>query len=120
MEEEELEVQLSKAFPGGTFTCALCEELCGSDYQMKEHVMLNHPWNSLEALVEKSEKEGNKKIHCLPFDPVSQVARRSRIIKTLERMWLFPSFCFKVSSNTLQNDVLSWLLWLKGSLFCLF
>ena len=56
--EEELEVQLSEAFPGGTFTCALCEEKCDSDYQMKEHIMLHHPWTSLEALVVESEKEG--------------------------------------------------------------
>ena len=62
MGEEELEVQLSEAFPGGTFTCALCQEMCGSDYQMKEHVMLNHPWTALEELVEKSEKEGNNQI----------------------------------------------------------
>ena len=30
MEEEELAVQLLKAFPEGTSTCALCQEMCGS------------------------------------------------------------------------------------------
>ena len=60
MEEEELEVQLSEAFPGGTFTCALCEEKCDSDYQMKEHIMLHHPCASLEALVVESEQVGSQ------------------------------------------------------------
>ena len=50
MEEEELAVQLLKAFPEGTSTCALCQ-MCGSVYQRKEHVMLEHPWTALEELV---------------------------------------------------------------------
>ena len=64
--EQQLLTELFLTFPGGTLslTCVGCGEECGSDYEKKEHILLNHPWPSLKAqaeeIVEASAEKGAK------------------------------------------------------------
>ena len=97
LEEEELEVQLSEAFPGGTFNCALCEEKCGSDYQMKEHIMLHHPWTSLEALVVESEKEGSQ----MEFENNLEDDKRNEVYQTRPEKVVFKDMI--AAETTFEN-----------------
>ena len=63
--EEELALELLTVFPGGIFNCKACGEDCGSEYEKKEHILVNHPWAKLKSLAdgekgEHVEKESEK------------------------------------------------------------
>lgn len=49
--EAELNSELLKMFPEGRSSCKDCDEECESQYQMKEHILIEHPWSQLKALL---------------------------------------------------------------------
>ena len=55
--EDELQCELFKVFPGEVLKCKECGAECGSEYEKKEHILLQHPWPMLKALADEKESQ---------------------------------------------------------------
>ena len=69
--EDDLTEEFLKNFPGEIFNCKECGKECGSEYEKKEHILLNHPWDKLKSwlkssvdgfIIEDDEKEKEKEL----------------------------------------------------------
>ena len=49
--EVELNSELLRIFPEGRSSCKECDEETKSEYQKKEHILIEHPWSQLKALM---------------------------------------------------------------------
>ena len=69
--EDDLTEEFLKNFPDEIFNCKECGKECGSEYEKKEHILLNHPWDKLKSwlkssvdgfIIEDDEKEKEKEL----------------------------------------------------------
>ena len=51
--EEELEEEMLKVFPGSCEECMKCGKIFNNDYEKKEHISLQHPWDILACMVKE-------------------------------------------------------------------
>ena len=65
--EKELMIAVVQLFPNEIVNCKACGQECGSGYERREHLMVNHPWSGLEVKVLSSEKGAGEKCHLCSF-----------------------------------------------------
>lgn len=59
--DEDLLCELFKVFPGNATKCKECGDECGSEYEKKEHILLQHPWPLLKAMAGTKESQNSEK-----------------------------------------------------------
>jgi len=63
--EPELLAEYRKAFPNNCNSCQFCGEKVHGDYVQKEHILLQHPWPTLSAMVGEAFEKGAEGGHAV-------------------------------------------------------
>ena len=79
--DEDLLCEVFKVFPGSAKECKECGEECESEYEKKEHILLQHPWPLLKTMAGAKESQNFEKEKNLPAkQKQSRETEKSRMV----------------------------------------
>ena len=87
--EEELMSELLKFFPDRAIKCKECGEECGSQYEKKEHILVQHPWPLLKAMADAKEMDTLRKedFEADGKEQEQEETKQSKILEMKKEKW---------------------------------